>query len=243
MQTFICMKWGTRYPADYANRLWSAIQRNTRRPSRLVCYTDDPQDLAAGIEHFPLPPYEAPPHMQRDGWRKLSLWAPTLQGASGDCLFLDLDLVITGPLDEFFDYEPDKSYCVVENWSQKGRGIGNTSVFRFRVGANPYILDVFQKAPQAQKDTWRIEQTYISRTVREQVFFPADWCVSFKHSLLPRFPLNLVMAPRLPIGTRIVAFTGKPDPDEARDGVWPAKGWKKLYKQVRPTPWIAEHWR
>ncbi len=243
MQTFICMKWGTRYPADYANRLWSAIQRNTRRPSRLVCYTDDPTDLALGIEHFPLPPIDLPEAIRWKGWRKISLWAPEVAGIFGTCLFMDLDLVITGPVDGFFDHDPAASYCVAENWSQKGDGIGNTSIYRFVVGSHPYVYDTLAKDADRLMRQFPNSQTYISRTIKDQQFWPDDWCVSFKHSLLPRFPLNLVMAPRLPAGTRIVAFTGKPDPDEARDGVWPAKGWKKLYKQVRPTPWIAEHWR
>jgi hypothetical protein len=56
-QTIVCMKWGTRYPADYANRLWSMIKRNTRRPTRLVCYTDDVSGLDPGIEAYPLPPH------------------------------------------------------------------------------------------------------------------------------------------------------------------------------------------
>jgi hypothetical protein len=40
-----------------------------------------------------------------------------------------------------------------------------------------------------------------------------------------------------------VIFTGKPDPDEARDGKWPAKWHKKFYRTLKPTPWIGEHWR
>jgi hypothetical protein len=51
------------------------------------------------------------------------------------------------------------------------------------------------------------------------------------------------MSTRLPPETKVVCFTGKPDPDEARDGVWPAPWYEKTYKYVRPTPWIAEHWR
>ena len=50
-------------------------------------------------------------------------------------------------------------------------------------------------------------------------------------------------AATLPASTKVVAFTGKPDPDEARDGRWEAPWYKKIYKFVRPTPWIAEHWR
>jgi hypothetical protein len=243
MQTIICMKWGTRYPVDYVNRLWSMIQRQTSRPTRLVCYTDDPVGLDAGIVAYGLPPYAAPADMMWDGWRKISLWSPTLEGVSGDCLFLDLDIVITGDLDALFDYEPHATYCVIENWTQKGEGIGNTSAFRFRVGAHPEIFELMQRDPRRQKEAYRIEQTYISRTIDEQTFFPDEWCVSFKHSLLPAWPLNFVMPPRLASSARIVAFTGKPDPHEARDGIWEAPLHKKLYKHVRPTAWIAEHWR
>jgi hypothetical protein len=75
-------------------------------------------------------------------------------------------------------------------------------------------------------------------------FFPPEWCLSFKHSLIPAWPLNFFKTPPLPPEARIVAFTGKPDIDEAARGEWPVKGaWKKLYKHVRPTPWITEHWR
>jgi len=75
------------------------------------------------------------------------------------------------------------------------------------------------------------------------VFWPSSWCASFKHSLLPKWPFNFFKTPKLPIDTKIVAFTGKPDQDEALIGKWPVKStWKKLYKHVRPTPWIADHW-
>jgi len=56
--------------------------------------------------------------------------------------------------------------------------------------------------------------------------------------------MNFFKTPRLPKDTRIVAFTGKPDQDEAVKGRWPVKKWyKRLYKYVKPTPWIAEHWQ
>jgi hypothetical protein len=55
--------------------------------------------------------------------------------------------------------------------------------------------------------------------------------------------MNWFMTPKLPSETKIVAFTGRPDPDEARDGKWQAPLHKKIYKHVKPTPWITEHWR
>ena len=246
MQTVVSMKWGSRYPADYVNRLWSMVTRNTRQPTRLLCYTDDASGLDPAIETYPLPPYDAPPAMRWDGWRKISVWGPEVAGLreGQDALFLDLDLVVTGSLDALFTYAPEASYCVIENWTQPGRGVGNTSVFRWRVGAHPEVFVTQQADPDACKAAYRIEQVYVSAMLPEQTFWPKSWCASFKHSLLPRWPMNFVRPPTLPAETRIVAFTGRPDPHEARDGIWPVKaGWKKLYKHVRPTPWIAEHWR
>jgi len=55
--------------------------------------------------------------------------------------------------------------------------------------------------------------------------------------------MNFFKAPLLPPDTRIVAFTGKPDQDEAARGEWPVKRWyKRSYKYVKPTSWIGEHW-
>ena len=58
-QTVICMKWGTRYGPDYVNRLYSMVQRHTKRPTRLVCYTDDPAGLDRGVEDVPAAAYRA----------------------------------------------------------------------------------------------------------------------------------------------------------------------------------------
>lgn len=237
------MKWGTRYSADYANRLWSMIKRNTRRPTRLVCYTDDPIDLNPEILALPLPPINLPDTHRWKPWRKVSLWASSLPELHGDVLFLDLDLVITGPLDDFFDYRPESTFCVIENWTQLGSGIGNTSVYRFRVGEHAYLFESFQTNPQKILSEYSNSQTYISRNIKQIAFWPTEWCQSFKHTLLPKWPLNFFMVAPLPEAVRIVAFTGNPDPDEARDGRWLAPWYKRFYKYVRPTPWIAEHWR
>jgi hypothetical protein len=237
------MKWGDRYPTHYANRLWSMIQRHTKRPTRLVCYTDDAEGLTPGIVAHSLPPIVLPDRVSRQPWRKISLWAPTLPGVEGDVLFLDLDLVITGGLDDFFDFRPDSTFCVIENWTQPRSGIGNTSVYRFRVGAHTYLYDTLLNDAERILSTYPNSQTYISRTIKEKTFWPAPWCQSFKHTLMPRWPMNFLHAATLPPETRVVAFTGKPDPDEARDGVWKAPWYKKVYKYVRPTPWIGEHWR
>lgn len=238
------MKWGKAYGVGYANTLYSMVSRNTERPLRFVCFTDDPAGLRPEIEAKPLPPIDLPPSHQWKAWRKISLWAPELADLSGDVLFLDLDLVVTGSIDSFFDYEPQATYCVIENWTQKGEGIGNTSVFRLRVGAHAEVYEELMADPAAAIRKTRNGQTFVSRGISSMTYWPASWCVSFKHTLMPRWPMNFVKVTPLPPETRVVCFTGMPNPDHARDGVWPEKKWwKRVRKHVRPTPWIAEHWR
>ena len=242
-QTIICAKWGTRYPALYVNTLWSMIKRNTHRDTRLICFTDDPSGIDPAVTTYPIPEINLPMPAFVLGWRKVSFWASKLEPLTGDVLFMDLDVVITGGIDDFFDFSPESTFCVIENWTQVGEDIGNTSVYRFRVGSHPYLYDKLNGNPQEILSKFPNSQTYISRTVQEKTFWPAAWCQSFKHTLLPRWPMNFIQPAPLPAGTKVVAFTGKPDPDEARDGVWQAKWYKKTYKHVRPTPWIKEHWR
>jgi len=244
VQTVICMKWGKSYGADYANTLYSMVRRNTARPLRFVCFTDDASELAAEIEPKPLPPIDLPPSHLWKAWRKISLWQRELGDVTGDVLFLDLDLVVTGSIDAFFDFEPQEAYCVIENWTQIGEGIGNTSVFRLRIGSHTEVYDKLMADPQAAVRMTRNGQTFVARTISRMTYWPAEWCVSFKHTLLPRWPMNFLKVAPLPPEARVVCFTGLPNPDHARDGIWPTSDkWKAVYKHVRPTPWIAEHWR
>jgi hypothetical protein len=243
IQTVICMRWGTRYGSDYVNRLHAMVRRNTDRPLRFVCFTDDATGLEPGIEPKPLPPITLPERVRWKPWRKISLWAETLDGLDGDVLFFDVDLIVTGSIDPFFDFAPESSFCVIRNWTQPDKRIGNTSAYRFRIGAHPYLYNRLSREPKDVLARYRNSQTYISSEIREMTFWPEKWCVSFKHSLMPRWPLNFLRAPDLPPETRVVAFTGKPDPGEAWEGIWPAPWYKRWYKHVRPTPWIGEHWR
>ena len=105
------MKWGSRYGANFVNRLNTAIQRNTNRPTQLICLTDDPTGVDKSVICEPIPDINLPDEFITTPWRKLVLWQDNLVGLSGDVLFLDLDLVITGNLDEIFDFEPGR-FCV-----------------------------------------------------------------------------------------------------------------------------------
>lgn len=248
-----CMKWGSRYGPEYVNRLWKGVRRHTSGAVRLVCFTDDASGIDEAVDCRPLPKFDGvPEHLSVKPWKKLSLWqkdlAKDLNGR--DALFLDVDLVLTGSLDAFWDFEPGM-YCVWENPTKEGKlaagqPIGNTSVFRFTVGAHPEIYDRFVADPEGlYRNEFRIEQEFISAVLGakgEQRFWPKGWCCSFKEDLLPAWPMRWWQDVPLPRDCRVAVFHGKPDPDEAMVGKWPAKGWKKLYKHVRPVKWVAENW-
>ena len=192
----------------------------------------------------PLPQLKLPNEITLSPWRKMSIWQYPLYDLKGDVLFLDLDLVITGNIDRFFDYNPGK-YCVIENWTQIGQNIGNTSCFRIPVGKHKKMFEKFKKHPEKYWKKYHIEQIYLSSHIKDQIFWPSDWCKSFKHNLLPKWPLRLWKPASLPNNTSIVAFTGKPDPDDVINGRWPVKKsqfYKKIYKQLITPMWVKENW-
>jgi hypothetical protein len=237
------MKWGEEYSVEYANKLFSMVSRHTNRPLRFICFTEDRRGLHPEIAAHDLPHVELPSSHRTKPWRKIALWQSYPGGLEGDFLFLDLDVVVTGSIDPFFDYEPEATYCVIENWTQLGSGLGNTSVFRLRAGAHTEVYDALTADPAATVSKFRNSQTFASRTISRQVFWPPGWCVNFKRDLLPAWPLRFFKSAPIPERARVVCFTGHPYPHEARDGVWPRVWYKYISKYVRPTPWIAEHWR
>ncbi len=236
----ICMKWGTLYGPHYANRLYAMTARHLARPFRFVCLTDDADGLRPEIEALPIPPLRVDPPYENTPWRKLALYAPRIGDLSGPTLFMDLDVLVVGALDPLFDLPGE--YCIIHNWTHPDRIVGNSSVFRFEIGAQTGLIDTYLSKPtQAWVDLYRNEQAYLSHILgRERLtYWPADWCVSFKKHCLPGGLLNWVRTARVPEGARVVVFHGHPNPDEAAAGIWPG-GW---YKRLRPVPWIAAHWR
>lgn len=246
MKQVICMKWGTLYGAEYANRLYSMVRKNITGDLRFVCLTDNPEGICKEVECHDCPEVEILEPYNRFGWRKLSLFATSdnLFNLTGEWLYLDLDVVITKSLDTFFTYEPEKPFIVMQNWTQPGMRIGNTSVYRFRVGADAYLLENLLNKHESILNEYPNSQTYISQNVKELTFWPDDWCALFKVQCVPPWPQRFWKSPYLPPRAHVIAFPGVPNPHQAKRGEWPVKKtWKKLYKHIRPTPWINEYWK
>jgi hypothetical protein len=246
MQTVnvLCIKWGTKYGPDYVNRLHSMVSRHLKRPFRFVCLTDDRQGIDPAIEAHDIPQVgfkdfdERKPWTFGHGWLKLTSFHAPLYDLSGPTLFIDLDVVIVGSLDAFFD-EPGE-FIVIREWD-KTDGTGNTSVYRFHIGAHTDALRHLADNPQKAMATVRNEQEYITGFVARQgklSYWPDAWCRSFKRHCVQRGIKSWFVPPQIPEGAKIIAFHGKPNPPDAIAGI---SG--KWYRRVLPTAWVAEHWR
>jgi hypothetical protein len=236
------MKWGTLYGPHYVDRLYAMVNRHLSRPFRFVCFTDDAEGIRQEVECLPMPPITLTEKYKNHPWRKIGLFNPTLGDLSGTTLFLDLDLVIVDSIDPLFDYEPSR-FCIIHNWTHPDRITGNSSVYRFEVGADSYVLDRFYTESH---EHWIAEygnsQTFLSNSVKDMAYWPAEWCVSFKKHCLPGGPFglfNMLKRSRVPEGARVVVFHGHPNPDDALAGRWPGG----IHKQLRPATWVADHWQ
>jgi hypothetical protein len=237
----ICMKWGEKYGPHYVNRLRSMVARHLPFPHRFVCFTDDAKGLDPGIEVFPLPEVELPDGLPERGWRKLGTFHAGLAGLEGPTLFLDLDLVIVGDLTPFFEVPGE--FLIIRDYKpfRRDRYVGNSSVYRFEAGAWPGIIEEFQTHFESIRRRFRNEQEYLSHYVHSRgklTHWPEAWCRSFKRDCMWKGPLGWFRVPRIPEGARIIVFHGHPHPDEAIEGR--SGSWKRA---LRPTPWVAEHWR
>ncbi len=93
----LAVKWGKRYGADYVNKLYAGIKKNTTWEFKFYCFTDDSTGLNPNIVPMPL----------EEGWTgwwgKVTLFKdyPEIKGRK---FYIDLDMIVTGNIDNIFSY-------------------------------------------------------------------------------------------------------------------------------------------
>ncbi len=250
----LCMKWGNMYGPEYVNRLKNGVARNLIYPHRFICFTDDAEGIDPGIEVLPLPSLGLPPAHKDLRWHKLALLGKDLNGLTGTALFLDLDLVIVGRLEPFFDH-PGKFLIVRDGDLFRAKPlrkltpardrflskVGNSSVFRMEMGAHSDILDEFVRDPVAAQSSFRISQQFMSHELEKRgllEFWPKPWCVSFKNHCVPRYLCSYLRDPSIPDGARIVVFAGNLKMQDVVAG----RG-SKWYRRIGRSDWLTNAWK
>lgn len=246
----VCIKWGDKYPAYYVNRLYWGVRRFLDRPFRFLCFTDKPEGIVPEVEVHPLPvePFEAAivrlmtEPKRKGAWRKISLFRPGLADMEGPILGFDIDVCITGPLGDLFDFAPGKM-CMRREWREARRGQpgGHGSVFRYEPAHHGYIYGEFAADPFGVAERAKYsEQKYTSMVTQARGdfdYFPDRWIASFKRNAIPFPPLNFLIEPRLPADTRVMCFHGTPKMEEAVEGY---RG--EWHHATLPARWLRDYW-
>lgn len=249
----LTMKWGTLYSAADVNRLAAQVRRHLTRPHRFICFTDDAAGLGSGVEALPLPELGLPEGSTDTRWRKLALFRRDLGGLTGTALFLDLDLVVVGDLGVFFDH-PGEVPIIRDDDLFRPKPlrrlrpardrflhmVGNTSVFRFVIGAHPEVLDGYLADPAGASARYEHEQQLVSDVLNRQgrlSYWTRGWCVSFKNDCVPRHLRSYLHDPSLPDGARIVLFAGAPKMGD----VFAGRG-HKFYRRIGNIDWLRRAW-
>lgn len=104
----MCVKWGTKYSAEFVNKLYSMVKRNLNADFDFYCYTDDPSGVQNSINCIPIT-------------SDLEKWWPKIDllgrfNESGTNILFDLDIVIINPLDKLLAYNPTKLSVLSTAW-------------------------------------------------------------------------------------------------------------------------------
>lgn len=269
VKQIICVKWGEKYGPRYVNVLYCMLRRNITGPFRLYCFTDDSAGVRPEVECLPLPELDckiAPGIWGK--WRKTVLWGHELPGGvKGVALFIDLDSIIVGNIDDYFTCGTPDDVILARNWVKPMQRLGQTSVFRFKIGAHPYMLDNFRADSENISRKYQFEQHYVTHCIKGGIkFWPTAWTRHFRVHCLPGWPLRMFIAPKLSDNAKIVTFPGIPNPEDVAVGCWhpgethrtawghirhawscrnkPGVKWlKELKSYTLPASWINEHWR
>jgi hypothetical protein len=240
----LCMKWGTKYGPEYVNRLYAMTRRHLSGDFRFVCLTDDSQGIRGEVECFPIPTldWELAPGQPDRAWKKLTTFEADLHGLRGTALFIDLDVVIVGNLDEFFEYPG--AFLIIHDYARpwrRRRITGNSSVYRFELGAHPDVLAHFRQNMDQVQAEFRNEQAYLSDFMHRKgalAYWPEAWCPSFKYHGIPAWPTNYWKEPFVPAGAKIMVFHGECNPPDALAGRR-----NRRFRFIRPARWITEFWK
>ena len=121
---FACVCYGKKYSVEYVQKLYNMVQRNTTLEHNFFIFTDNIEmeiDGHVNIRTFP--------ETLNGWWNKMQLFRPNT--LDGDTLYMDLDVVITGNIDCFFNYEPEADFIGMNDFNPDTK-IFNSSVFKFK---------------------------------------------------------------------------------------------------------------
>jgi hypothetical protein len=240
----LCMKWGTLYPAEYVNVLYSACRKYITGDFQFVCLTNEGEGIRSEVQVHSIPDIGLDEwHYYNGAWPKIGVFLSDLYGLRGRALFIDLDTVLLDTIDALFEQPGPLVAIDNDPWKDKtGHAQTMSSVFAFDLGSLGQVVETLRADRDALVKQHTIEQAYLHHAVDGIRYWPHDWLVSFKYHLRRPLVVDRFLPPSVPPkGTRLLIFHGKPRPvDLAR----PPKGnWDRFpHYGAGTVAWMRDYW-
>ena len=99
----MCVKYGTKYGADYVNKLYNGVKRNLSINHSFACFTEDKNGLDENIKVIPLKEKNSE---WQGWWSKVNIFdGEYYRDIIGNeqeltVLYIDLDMIIAGNMDD-----------------------------------------------------------------------------------------------------------------------------------------------
>ena len=204
MNYVVCLKYGTKYSAEYVNKLYNGVKRNLTIPFEFVCYTEDARGIDNGIRIEPIP---LVPGVE-GWWYKPMFFNPKL-GLDGTILFFDLDVVVFRNIDNFFTYNTNQ-FCIIRDFNRhvvRNYNKFNSSVFRLTTGQHSHVYTEFMQDPSIPIKRFPGDQDWLRAKIPDQtyVYWPDEWIQSYKWEMRNKPKFN-----RMPRGQRDFETNGDP---------------------------------
>lgn len=206
----VVWRWGTKYAGHYTERLASAVARNLKQDHRFIVAKPCEED-----EHLTCIP---------GCFARLRTFDREWQRANGigtdeRIVVLDLDLVVTGNLDEVFD-RPEP-FTILQGVHTANPCPYNGSVWMLRAGYRPDVWEDFslEAAGKVPHYIFPEDQAWFAAKMPDAAAFgPEQGVYAFWK---PGWPAGT----SLPKNARIVAFPGARDPSQFAHLDWMKRHW------------------
>jgi hypothetical protein len=203
--------WGSKYNPDYVRKLRAGVTRNLTTPHEFKVCTPQAEDMYLTEV--------------KGCFARLRMFDPEWQKANGvepgdKLVCMDLDLIVTGPMDDLFDRSD--SFTILQGVNSANPCPFNGSLWMLEAGYRPdvwgeFSLELAQKVPFHE---FPDDQAWLADMMPDAgAFGPEDGVYAFQKKGWPK-------GESLPRNAKVVCFPGWRDPS-----------------QYTRLDWVQQHWR